>query len=210
MKKLLFIFLFFLVTICNAQIKLESNKEGTYRVKEKTEEWIPSEITSDLEAIKYLDKFYQAIQNPGTAILVERNEKKLKLKLVFKKLVETEEQFIVYKEASNNIHFFTNVETKEESSYLILLSITSMFLMIISNALYKRRKDGAAAAFAFAVFLIAASAAFVAAFTAFGLFLIAASAAAFAFVAFVTDKDYKVTSIKFYILMALYIVLLFV
>jgi hypothetical protein len=181
MKNLCVFFVFILVTtICGAQIELECNSECKYRIKEDVQEWAPSEITAEPGAIKYIDNFSRAIQNPDIPILVDQSEKILKLKPIFKKLVEIEEYFIIYNSQTKNIDYIEVAPTKEEeSSYLILFSIVSIFLMIISNILYK--KGQAAAAFAFVV-----------------------AAVAFA------DINYKVASIIFYILMVVHIILLFV
>jgi hypothetical protein len=214
MKKLIAFFVFvFVATICSAQVELEGNKEGVYRIKENTQEWAPSEITAEPEAVKYIDNFSQAISAPDIPILVGQSEKILKLKPVFKKLVEVEEHFIVYKEDGDSIGFFIKVKKREEPSYLILFSIASILLMVISNILFKKSCDVAtlAAAFTFAVtaafvaaFTFAVTAAFVAAFAA----TFAAFAAAFAATA--AYKDYKVVFIIFYILMAIHIILLFI
>ncbi len=217
MKNVFVFFVFiFVATICSSQIKLEGDSEGNYRVKEETQDWTPSETTVESEAIKYIDSFSQAIQSPGTPILVEQGEKVTKLKLVFKKLVEIEQHFIVYRVDSDKIYYFVRMEKKEEPSYLILFSIVSIILMIISNILHNKGKDGLAlaalaalaAAFAFA-FAFALAFAFVLAALAA---VFAAFAAAFALAAFVlaADKNYKVASIIFYILMAVHIILLFV
>jgi hypothetical protein len=215
MKKLIAFFVFvFVATICSAQVELEGNKEGVYRIKENTQEWAPSEITAEPEAVKYIDNFSQAISAPDIPILVGQSEKILKLKPVFKKLVEVEEHFIVYKEDGDSIGFFIKVKKREEPSYLILFSIASILLMVISNILFKKSCDVATLAATFAV-----TAAFVAAFTfaAFAATFAFVFAAAFAFVAAVAfvaaafaDINYKVASIIFYILMVVHIILLFV
>jgi hypothetical protein len=213
MKKLIAFFVFvFVATICSAQVELEGNKEGVYRIKENTQEWAPSEITAEPEAVKYIDNFSQAISAPDIPILVGQSEKILKLKPVFKKLVEVEEHFIVYKEDGDSIGFFIKVKKREEPSYLILFSIASILLMVISNILFKKSCDVAAfaafvAAFA-AAFTFAAFAAFVAAFT-FAVTAAFAATFAAAFAAF-ADINYKVASIIFYILMVVHIILLFV
>jgi len=100
MKNLVFLILFFITTVCSAQIELESNKEGVYRIKEDTyyikedtQGWVSSGVIAEFESVDYIDKFFQAINNPGTPVLVEREEKILKLRLVLKELIEVKEGF---------------------------------------------------------------------------------------------------------------------
>ncbi|MDD3711324.1 MAG: hypothetical protein PHP37_01865 [Patescibacteria group bacterium] len=217
MKKLFVFFVFtFVAIICSAQVELEGNKEGVYRVKEDTQEWAPSKITAEYEAIKYINKFSQAISSPDTPILAERSEEVLKLKLIFKKLVEVKERFIFYNSQTNNIDYIETLPAeREESSYLILFSIASILLMVVSNILFKMGKCGFAAltaaltALTAAFALTAGTAVAVTAGTA-----VAVIAAAFvAIVASVVDdkdrKKYKVASIIFYVSIAVHIILLF-
>ncbi|MDD3711322.1 MAG: hypothetical protein PHP37_01855 [Patescibacteria group bacterium] len=216
MKNLFVFFLFiFVTTICSAQAKLQVNKEGVYRVQADSIEWVNAEITAHPEALRYDLKFSEAIANPGKEILGERSEKILRLKLPFKKQVEVKKYFIIYDSQTKNIGYLEATPVrKEEPSYLILFSIISILLMIISNILYKKGLDGFAAFAAAAVVVAFAAAAAVAAFA-----VAVAATFAFAFAAFATfafafaavaEKDYKVFSVIFYILMAVHIALLFV
>ena len=79
---------FYLQTESCAQIKLEANGDGDYRVEEK--EWRSSEITAEPDALQYLERFSQAIESPGTPILVGKEIEILRLKPVFKILVEAD------------------------------------------------------------------------------------------------------------------------
>ena len=208
MKNLLVFFLFLLATtICSAQAKIQVNKEGVYKLKADTLEWVDAEITAHPEALRYGLKISEAIQNPGEKILGERSEEILKLKPIFKKLVKVKEYFIVYNSQTKNIDYIEAAPIKrEEPSYLILFSIASILLMVVSNILNKKEKDGfiadAFVAVVFAAVVFAAAAAAVAFAFAF--------AAAFVAVVFDDDKHYKVASIVFYILMAIHIFLLYI
>ena len=211
MKNLILLVLFFMATICSAQVHLDRNQDGKFRRSiEAVEKWEKSEISADTLAMNYIDKFPQAISSPGERILAERSEKTLRLRSLFKKEVEFREYFILYNNQTNNIDCLEGdpVE-KEEPSYLVLFSLTSILLMIISNILFKKGHRGASEiatiATAIAITAIAAAIAVIAA-------LVAAIAVIAAFVAAITtkDKNYKVASIMFYIFMAIHIVVLFI
>lgn len=218
MKNLLVFFLFLLATtICSAQAKIQVNKEGVYKLKADTLEWVDAEITAHPEALRYGLKISEAIQNPGEKILGERSEEILKLKPIFKKLVKVKEYFIVYNSQTKNIDYIEAAPIKrEEPSYLILFSIASILLMVVSNILNKKEKDGFIAdAFVAAVFVAAVFALVAAVFAPFAVFAATfafafAFAAAFVAVVFDDDKHYKVASIVFYILMAIHIFLLYI
>jgi len=220
MKKLFFLFflLSLLTTIC-AQVKLQINKEGVYKIKD-TSEWIDAGITSDPEALGYSLKFSEAMAKPGEKILAERRKETLKLKLLFKEKVETRESFIIYNSQTKNIDYIEAVPiTKEGSSYLILISIASLILMLISNILfYKKGPNKYATFFTFSAALLALYNPFaLIAFSTFSGFFIlsAALSALFAFFAFsdalnAVIAEYKASSIIFYIIMVIHTVLLFV
>jgi len=214
MKNLAIFVLFFVTTVCSAQIELEGNKEGIYRVKKDAQEWAPSGITAEPKAIEHINSFSQAINNPGTPILVEQSEKILKLKSVFKKLVEVKEHFIVYNDSTKTISYLKSKKVKENSSYLILFSIMLLTLMILSNILYK--KNYTFTAFVVSVLLGGLAIAFTAiSDVTFVVALITALMAFNALLAAFTvigalDKSYKLLSKTFYILMAIHFVLLFI
>ena len=214
MKKSLFILvlLFCATAICSAQI-LEKSASGKYRIS--TEKWESLSITIKPEAQKYNSCFAEAILNPDKKILVERSEKILKLKLLFKAKKEVKESFIIYNSSTKQISCVELKQQKEETSYLILFGIASLILMIISNALYKKSRTMSAVTAAvvtfFAVFAVAA--AFAVAVTAAVVTFFAAVAAAFAAAFALVDKkhkDYKIFSIIFYIAMTIGIILSFI
>jgi hypothetical protein len=219
MKKLLVIPVALIALHLSAQVKLEGNKEGVYRIDEDAQEWVPSKIAAEPEAIKYLDKFFQAISNPGEKILVEMSEKRLRLKLPFRREVEFKKSFIFYNTQTNNIEYAEDDPVlKEEPSYLILFSITSILLMVIFNILFKKGYLGVAAFAAAFAAAAAALAVFAAAAAAAAALAVFAAAAAFAaalavFAAFAVDDGedgQQLLATVFYILMATHIVLLFI
>lgn len=218
MKNLLLLILFFVTTICSAQLSLQVNQEGEYRAKPELE------ITAHPKALKYNLKFPEAILSPGEKILGERVEKFTKLKPWFKKQVEIREYFITYNSQTKYIDYIeAGLIKNEKPCYLILLSITSILLMIISNVLFKKgRKNFAIAVFTVAfvaailtLMIFATDFAFVIAFaTDFTIFVAtfaAAFAALIASIAIFVDKEgYKWASIAFCVLMIIHIVLLFI
>jgi hypothetical protein len=146
--------LFFVTTICSAQINLQINKEGDYRENSKFE-WFPSEIIADSLAIKYINRFAEAKANPGKNILVYESKKIIKLKPVFKKLVEIEKAFIVYNKQTKNIDYIkTKPIRQRESCYLILFSVISIFLMMAFNILSNKNLIGYAVLIAIIATLI--------------------------------------------------------
>ena len=148
MKKLLIFSALVLATICSAQANLQTNKEGDYRQKHL------GGITAQPEALKYESKFPEAISKPGKKILVEKSEGILRLKPLFKKQTEIKECFIIYDSKTKNISYIRKPPLeKEEPSYLILLSVSPIFLMIISNILVRKDKFGLAEIAAFVVFV---------------------------------------------------------
>jgi hypothetical protein len=219
MKKLfLLLVVIFITTICNAQIEVRKD-EGLGYVP--INEFPKANFTTSPEALKYSLSFDEAIANPGKKILVEDCTKILKLKPLFKKQVEVNNAYIVYKNQTNNIDFIRNApKKKEEPSYYVLLSIMSILLMLISSALFKKGyNDGARlvafVAICFAGFDVITMAA---AFVYLGIIRIAFYSAVFstlagiiAFVAYSLNKKInKVSLVIFYILMVAHIVLLFV
>lgn len=188
MKNLILLAFFFVTTICSAQIELEGNKEGVYRVKEDTQEWALSGITAEFEAIKYVDKFPQAINDPGTPILVKQDKKVLKLKPVFKELVEVKKNFIIYNNSTEAINYLETKETKEEFSYLVLIIVASLILIIISTILFKKAKKHSLSIIFFAAIVAALS--FALAFVNIELFfpflLVLGVFSAFAVIAFIS------------------------
>ena len=192
MKKLLALVLFLIVaTICSAQMILEKNKDGEYRLSAQ------------------IDLFDQAISNPGQEIIVEKKEEVVKLKPIFKKLVKITTKKIVYDDSSKTISFIEpKFSEKEEDSYLILFALASIVFMILSNILFKKIKI-AAFAFAFAAFAFAAVFAAFAAFAAAAVAVFAVFAAIAAF-AVESYKEYYISSIIYYILMVIYLLFLFI
>jgi len=230
MKKLLMLVILFMATICNAQVGLETNKAGAVRVRainvpsvNNPQEWVPSEITASREAIRCRSKFSQAIANPGEKILGEKTEKTLRLKPIFKKVVEIKEYFIVYDGSKKTIDLIESSEKKECHSYLILFNIVSLLLMIISNISYKKIKNVnyyiAAVIISLPVISTIFAGVVINSFfktlpntVAVPIIGCAAFLALFTLVfsIFNDDRCYKVTSVIYYILMAACSVLLFV
>jgi|AntRauTorcE11897_2_1112592.scaffolds.fasta_scaffold53754_1 hypothetical protein len=202
MKKLLALVLFLIVaTICSAQMILEKNKDGEYRLSAQSEIWKSMGITVETEAQYYIDLFDQAISNPGQEIIVEKKEEVVKLKPIFKKLVKITTKKIVYDDSSKTISFIEpKFSEKEEDSYLILFALASIVFMILSNILFKKNKIAAVA--------VAAAAAAVAAAAAFAVFAAFAAAAAVAVAE--SYKEYYISSIIYYILMVIYLLFLFI
>jgi hypothetical protein len=208
MKKLLALVLFLIVaTICSAQMILEKNKDGEYRLSAQSEIWKSMGITVETEAQYYIDLFDQAISNPGQEIIVEKKEEVVKLKPIFRKLVKITTKKIVYDDSSKTISFIEpKFSEKEEDSYLILFALASIVFMILSNILFKKIKI---AAFAFA-FAAAAAAVFAFAAAAVAVFAVFAVFAAFAAFAVESYKEYYISSIIYYILMVIYLLFLFI
>lgn len=208
MKKLLFfLFLIFVAVICEAQVKLESNKEGDYRVK-ATAEWGFSGITADQEAIKYIDRFHQAIKSHAP-IIVWRNEKVLKQKWIFKSLVEVEEHSIFYNSQTKNIDYIKGEPiNKEKFSFFILFGLISIIFGIISERKLKKNDQGLAAGAAFIVFVFSI---LTIVFTFILGFFLSAAVAFVALIVFVfgSDRIYTMVIIIFCILMAVHVALLF-
>lgn len=219
MKKFfLFFTLIFVATICGAQIKLQANKEGVYRLKTDSLEWVDSEITAQSEALRYVEKFTEAISKPQQRILVERSENILKLKFLFKAEMVCKESFIIYNNHTKNIDYVDGVPIKkEESSYLILFSVGTILLMVASNLLHEKKKGFSVIFAAFATacmtgvlfdFCISNAFAFLAAVGA------AVAAAVACAVAYFSDDEsvsvlYKLASVAFYICVTIYIIVIF-
>jgi len=227
MKNLLLLILFFVTTVCISQIELEYSQEGVYRIKEGSQEWASSKITAEPKAVKYIDRFPQAINNAGEPILVEKNAKTLKLKPVFKKLVEVEARFIAYNDFTKVISYFELKKIQEETYYLVLFSFLSIFLMMISNIFFKKDyKLLAIIANAFSVLaafmafflyvvdvalvlILDAALVFVTLDLVFIAFTIITAIFAFIFSATTMIKNYISSSIRFYFLMVAHVILLF-
>ena len=138
MKKIVFLLLFFVATMCNAQI-LEKNEAGEYRIAaEKNDVKLASTgilVTSGAE--RYAQFFSEAIDNPGTPILVQESVELIRLKPIFKKLEEVKKREIVYDNSKKTISLIKSREERESSSYVAIFSILSLILMAISNILFK-------------------------------------------------------------------------
>lgn len=213
MKKSLFILvLLFVPIICSAQI-LEKSTSGKYRVS--NEKWESLGITVKPEAQKYNSLFSRAIASPDKKITVKSSTTFLRLKPVFKRIIEVEKTFIIYNSSTKQISCIESKQQKEETTYLILFCALSLILMVTSDVLYKKSR----------LALIVAVAAFVASFSALSIALVVTNTipinapfiAAVVFAAFAAaaihvkdDKFYKILSIIFYIAMVVGMVMLFV
>lgn len=232
MRKLLFVlmslFAITAFTSCASQGEPETkdykriDQKEIYQVKKTECITTDVEVSVDQKAVEYADYFSQAVSKPDTPVLV-KDDKRFKLKSPFKKIVKTEKGFIIYNEIDNNISFFEEVETREESSCLILLSIIPILLMIILNILskkghidFKEERTTLVYMLFFILTIIAVLVAFLATSLAapFSMSLCPFFAVATCPFIFFTNiakgKCYKKFSIIFYILMAIHIVLLFV
>lgn len=139
MKRMLtFLIVVLAINISKAQIPLEINQDGKYRAK-KDLTWRDTDILTDANALKYVDRFPEAIANPGKIILVDKKES-VKLKLFFKKKIKIYKEEVVYNDLRKEIFLIKSTEEKTEKSHIILFGIFSVFFMIISNFFY-RRKD---------------------------------------------------------------------
>jgi len=212
MKKIIILIfsLFCTTIICSSQIRLEG-KNDVYR-SVSNHEWASLEITADSAAIKYVDKFDRAINSPGIPVLVENGTRLVKFKTFFKKLVKTEECFIVYNDQKKNIDYIDGSVVKEESSYLVFFSFVSIFLMIIANRFYKK-EDDRTILYSFLSTLVIMITIYFLPICITGV--IAATCFVLAFVVAVISgisfrvKSYNVLSIIFYILMGIFITSLF-
>jgi hypothetical protein len=196
MKNLILILLlFFVATVCSAQVELEANKKGKYRVKEDAQEYATSSITAEPEAIRYIESFSEAIENPNSFISIDKSEKIIKMTGLFKASKEFKEKGVLFNSDENKIVFIEKKEEREEKSFILILAIISVVLIIISNILYnKNKRDSLLATFAVAA-------------------VVAAAAAAATATATTTENDYKnykLAVIIYYILMmALYFAFMF-
>lgn len=156
----------------------------------------------------------------------------MRLKFLFKKELRVKRCFIIYDSETNNINYIEDFSTKEETSYFILLIITSVLLMIISNLLFAKHKITAILAAAlttivifYTIFISTTPIAIFAtnAPTPIKIIIVAKISAIFAlsfaalaalFATINKDKTdklfYKVSSILFYISIAVYTILLFI
>lgn len=216
MKKSLFILvLLFVPIICSAQI-LEKSTSGKYRVS--NEKWKSLGITVKPEAQKYNSLFSRAIASPDKKITVKSSTTFLRLKPVFKRIIEVEKTFIIYNSSTKQISCIESKQQKEETTYLILFCALSLILMVISDVLYKKSRLALIVA-------VVAVVAFVASFSALSIALVVTNTipinapfiAAVVFAAFAAaaihvkdDKFYKILSIIFYIAMVVGMVMLFV
>lgn len=217
MKKIItFVLLGFLIISANAQI-VQKNEEGQYRIISQNK-WENTEIRVEKDAQAYINFFSEAISRPGTVVIVEKNKKILKLKLMFKKLVETKEKGIKYDETKQIIRIIKTTEQKEEPSYLILLGVIPLILMVTANILLKKYRRTATLFTVFSFF--AAVAAFSFAAAGFDLddqvfdvplLSVAFFAAGSSFFAVVLIKEigvYRLFSVVYCLLMTIYSVLL--
>ncbi len=211
MKNLILILLlFFVATVCSAQVELEANKKGEYRVKEDAQEYATSSITAEPEAIRYIESFSKAIYNPNSFIVIEKSKKTIKMTGLFKALKDFKEKGILFNSDENKIVFLEKKEEREEKSFILIFVIISIILMIILNMMFKKDIGVAAAitafgaAAAFAAAAITAGVAFIAALIGVG----AALTLVFA-LAKNNHKKYKIAVIIYYTSMALYFIFMF-
>lgn len=140
MKNLFFLLLLILMaTVCGAQVKLQTNKEGGYKIKPDSLEWFDAGFTTSPEALKYSSSFTEARSNPGKKIEVDSFEV-VNIKLFLKKPCDFSKIFIVYNDKENNIDLIKNAPSeRDDTFYFILFSFISIFLMILSGILSKYR-----------------------------------------------------------------------
>lgn len=203
MRKLFFVLtaLLFVPIVSNAQIELEV-KDGAYRAKDSS--WTSSGITADPEAMKYVKKFPQAIEEPDTPILVKEGEVVgFSLKSFLKKERKLKNHFIVYKK--NNISFFKEVEMIDMSLYIIIMIIFSGLSLIISNLTYNKRFSGVLISLSLAFFLLVLVKLLTNSSLIVILLCILIGALAPKLI-YSNKKVYKITSISLYILLAVYII----
>ena len=214
MKKLLLVLVLLLVSVvCNSQIKIEVNNKGTFRAKEDC--WKSLEITSSSKAMEFKESFAKAISSPDKKILVEEKEKDLKLKFLFKKRVEVKKNFIIYNSQAKTIDYLETTTIKEEKSYLILFIIASIALVIISNILFKKKNHSAAIIIAVLTpLLLFIALVFFTAISHSISFNFSISASVLTALFFIISsgdyKFYKISSIIFYIMMTVGMVILFI
>jgi hypothetical protein len=135
MKKLMLVILFFVPIFCGAQVHLELNQYGEFRVGDFGR-WENSHIFFEQEALEYLNRFPEAVANPGEFILTQEKAGISKLKPLFKKVVSVEKKGVVYNENEKMIRLAEKEEEREEKSYLIIFSVISIILMISANLIY--------------------------------------------------------------------------
>ena len=228
MKKLfLLLSLILMTTVCGAQVKVQTNKEGAYQIKPDSLEWVDAGFTVSPEALKYYLNFPEAKANPGKEIEVGSLTKALKFKFLFKEKFEVTKRYIVYNEKTNNIDFIESApKIEEESSSFVLFGIIPLFLMMLSGVLFKKRIIAAiiAAISAFVVFIFSFSFLFsalslVLIFNSTGNYFIVGSLSTLAAVSgscgviaiLARDKKwYKIFAVLFYALMIISIILMFV
>ncbi len=208
MKKIVvFLSLFLsLGLIVQAQVKLERNTVGEYRVEVANKNWYPTNIVADLATLRYIKFFDEVISNPNKPILVYQKEKIIKLKPVFKKLIEVEKGELIYNQTTKKISLLVDKKREVRSSYLILFALISIMSMISSNLFFKENSGLAAAATVATAF---------ATFTTFTFAALAAAALAAAFLLALCSHDTNngktvINTIIFCILMPIYVVLLYI
>lgn len=130
MKKVKYLFavLVFITTACATQTGLE-DKSNT-EIRKKYPELASLGVTAEEEALKYLDRFPSAVDNPSKLILVKERKSFSKLKLAFKAIKRVEKHFIVYDKVDNRVYFFIKTEMREETSYIIILFLVSILLFL--------------------------------------------------------------------------------
>ena len=214
MKKIIFLLsLVLMITVCSAQVKLQTNKEGAYQIQPDSLEWVDPGFTASPEALNYSSSFNEAISNPGEKILVEDSVKTLKLKLLFKKQIEINKSYIVYNNKTNNIdHVKASPIKKEESSYLILFFVLSILLLMTSNILFKKGYNFLATTLAVISIIIAVAILLLSSGAPIFSIISSAFILIFPAVSFVIffRKNYKILLIVLYIYLAILIVIPFI
>jgi hypothetical protein len=122
---------------CSSQVHLEVSQYGDYRVYDFGK-WRNSYIVSDQEATNHLSYFPEAVASPNKFILIEEEKRILRFEPVFKKVLSIERKGIIYSDDEKRIRFIEAEEKKKESSYLLLFSMTSIFLMLLASLIYRK------------------------------------------------------------------------
>lgn len=139
MKKfILAVITILVITISNAQVRLEVDQYGKYRLKEDAFRSV--EITAEQGAVKFIHSFDVAISNPYEFIPLETHKKTIKMTGLYKALKIVEETGIIYREEDEQIYLFKkDLPAAEENSCLLLFAVLSVVIMVISN-IFKQSK----------------------------------------------------------------------
>ena len=148
---MIFAFLSFSFLVCNAQVELEVNKSGVYRAKQEAQDFVASNIVAEPEALKYIERFSEAISSPYSLILVEKSEKIIKMTGFFEVLKEVNEKAILFNSNENKVVFVEINEERKEKSFLLIFGLISITLMILSNILIRRKRNRVLLTASFAV-----------------------------------------------------------